>query len=238
MSRGLQVCKVLPKLQTLDDTKMVRPVVSKPAPAFSAILQSDDLCLSPTSSACSSADTDGNLSAATALSSPRRDLSSDAAGLRASRAQVRQNRVQRPASAGRLPQRLPPVAAGHNQPGSYLLYSLSQQPSDLSLSPVSDSQHIHRPKTVSSQASEPVVSSAEMPCHSRREYVGHTAACFDSNADDDELVSGVKAAAVGSVKVARPFSAGIKRAESRLGSPVLVETTSRCACLSPGPVHA
>ncbi len=238
MSRGLQVCKVLPKLQTLDDTKLVRPVslVSKPAPALSGILQSEVLYLSPTTSAWSSADSDGNLSPATALSSPRQDPSSDAAGL--SRAHVRHNRLQRPASAGRLLQRLPPVAAGHNQPGSYLLYSLSQQPSDLSLSPVSDSQHIHRPKTVSSQASEPVVSSAEMPCHSRREYVGHTAACFDSNADDDELVSGVKAAAVGSVKVARPFSAGIKRAESRLGSPVLVETTSRCACLSPGPVHA
>jgi len=238
MSPGVQVCKILPKLQTLDDTKLVRPVslVSKPAPVRSEILQSDDLCLSPTSSPWSSADTDGSLSPATALSSPWQDLSSDAAGL--SRAHVRQNRLQRPASAGRLPQRLPPVAAGHNQPGSYLLYSLSQQPSDLLLSPVSESQHIHRPKTVSSQASEPVVSSAEMPCHSTREYVDHTAACIDSNADDGELVSGVKTAAVGSVKVARPFSAGIKHAESRLGSPVHVETTSRCACLSPGPVHA
>lgn len=236
MSPVLQVCKILPKLQTLDDTKLVCPVVSKPAPAFSADLQSDDLYLSPTSSAWSSADTSGNMIPATALSSPRQDPSSDAAGL--SRAQIRQNRLQRPAPAGRLPQRLPPVAAGHNQPGSYLLYSLSQQPSDLLLSPVSESQHIRRPKTVSRQASEPVVSSAEVPCHSRREYVGHTAACFDSNADDDELVSGVKAAAVGSVKVARPFSAGIKRAESRLGSPVCVETTSRCVCLSPGPVHA
>ena len=238
MSRGLQVCKVLPKLQTLDDTKMVRPVVSKPSPAFSAILQSDDLCLSPTSSACSSADTDGNLSAATALSSHRRDLSSDAAGLRASRAQIRQNRVQRPASAGRLPQRLPPVAAGHNQPGSYLLYSLSQQTSEVLISPVSDSQHTHRPKPVSRQASEPVVTSAEIPLHSPRVYDGHMPVCCDSNDDDGELVSGVKAAAASCLRAARPVSAGIKRAESRLGSPVHSETTSRFACLSPGRVHA
>ncbi len=229
---ALQVCKVLPKLQTLDDTKLVRPVslVPKPAPALSAVLQSDDLCLSPTTSPWSSADTDGNLSPATALSSPRQDLSSDAADL--NRAHIRQNRLQRPASAGRLPQRLPPVAAGHNQPGSYLLYSLSQQPSDPLFSRVSESQHIHQPR----QASEPVVSSAEIPLHSRRVYDGHTAVCFDSNADDGELLSNAKAAAAGSVKVARPFSAGIKRAESRLGSPIPVET-SRCACLSTGQVH-
>ena len=237
MSRGLQVCKVLPKLQTLDDTKLVRPVslLSRPAPV-SADLQSDDLSLSLTTSPWSSADSDGNLSAATALSLPWQGLSSDAGGL--SRAHVRQNRLQRPASAGRLPQRLPPVAAGHNQPGSYLLYSLSQQPSDPLLSPVSESQHIHRPKPVSRQASEPVVSSAEIPLHSPRVYDAHTALCLDSNAGDGELVSGVRAAAASCVKVARPFSAGIKRAESRLGSPVHVETPSRCACLSPGQVHA
>ncbi len=238
MSRGLQVCKVLPKLQTLDDTKLDRPVslVSKPAPALSAILPSDDLSLSPTTSPWSSAATDGNLSPATALSPPWQDLSSDVIGL--SRAHVRQNRLQRPASAGRLPQRLPPVAAGHNQPGSYLLYSLSQQPSDVLISPVTESPHIHRPKPVSRQASEPVVSSAEIPLHSRRVYDGHMALCFDSDADDGELLDDAKAAAVGSVKVARPFSAGIKRAKSRPGSPVHVETTSRCACLFPGQVHA
>ncbi len=238
MSWGLQVCKILPKLQILDDTKLVRPVslVPKPARAFSADLQSDDLSLPATTSAWSSADSDGNLSPATALSSSWQNLSSDAAGL--SRVHVRQSRLQRPASAGRLPQRLPPVAAGQNQPGSYLLYSLSQQPSDLLLSPVSDIQHTHRPKPVSRQASEPVVSSAEMPLHSRRVYDGHMAVCSESNADDGELVSDGKAAAAGYVKVARPFSAGIKRAESRLGSPVCVETTSRCACLSPGPAHA
>ncbi|DBB04134.1 TPA: Leucine-rich repeat-containing protein 56 [Trebouxia sp. C0004] len=221
-----QVCKVLPKLQTLDDTKLVRPVslVSKPAPV-SAELQSDDLYLSPTSSPWSSADTDGKLNPATALSSPGQNLSSDAVGL--SRVQIRQNRLLRPASAGRLPQRLPPVAAGHNQPGTYLLYSLSQQPSDVVLSPVSERQHFDWPKPLFKQASEPVVSSADILLHSSRVYDGHMALCSDSNADDGELVSDVKAATAGSVKVARPFSAGIKRAESRLGSPIPVETTSR-----------
>ena len=238
MSQGLQVCKVLPKLQTLDDTKLDRPVslVPKPAPALSAILQSDDLCLSPTTSPWSSADTDGNLSGATALSSPRQDLSSDAVGL--CRTHTSQIRLQRPASASRLPQRLPPVAAGHNQPGSYLLYSLSQQTSEVLISPVSDSRHTHRPKPVSRHASEPVVSCAWIPLHSPRVYDGHMPVCCESNADDGELVSGFKAAAASCLKVARPVSAGIKRAESRLGSPVHSETTSRCACLSPGRVHA
>ena len=35
---------------------------------------------------------------------------------------------QRPASAGAIPPRLPPVASGRNQPGSYLLHSLAQLP--------------------------------------------------------------------------------------------------------------
>ncbi len=158
-------------------------------------------------------------------------LSLDSAGMLLGRPHVRQGKMQRPASASRLPQRLPPVAAGHNQPGSFLLYSLSHLPSD-ALATALAQQGPHSPGPTSGQASR---SSTNSPCvqsHSRaaslvQDWASDNACSMvdaDDEEDDEQHCGGSRSAANPTRRV-RPQSAGIRRAESRLDNPFPAESS-------------
>lgn len=229
----MQACKVLPKLQVLDDTRLTHPSPSAPTPAqltSPGLPIRGSLCSNPTAGLWSSADTEGGLSPACSINSPF-ELLNTAASL--GRPHVRQNKSQRPASAGRLHQRLPPVAAGHNQPGSYLLYSLNQQPSGPLSTALAQPHQVQIPSTLSGQAANRSSCATSQDC-SRRGPISHkTAGLIDEDEGDDDVDDGElynrSGAASGSAVLARPASAGIRRAESRLGMPMPPEGTSRYA---------
>ena len=229
----MQACKALPKLQVLDDTRLTHPSPPAPTPAQLTSQGSPtrgSLCSNPTAALWSSADTEGDLSSACSINSPFELLSTSAS---LGRPHVRQNKLQRPASAGRLHQRLPPVAAGHNQPGSYLLYSLNQQPSGPLSTALAQPHQVHSPSTVFGQAATLRTSCAVSQDCSRRGCSSQRTPGLVEEVDDDDDVDGElchrTGAASGSAVLARPASAGIRRAESRLGMPMSPEGTSRYA---------
>ena len=227
----MQAYKVLPKLQVLDDTRLTHPLSPAPTPALllsQGLHLRDGLCSNPPAALWSSEDTEGNLSAACSLNSTF-ELLSTAASL--GRPHVRQNKLQRPASAGRLHQRLPPVAAGHNQPGSYLLYSLSQQPFGPLTTALAQPHQVHSPSTVSGQTATLRTSCAVAQDRSRRDCSSHRMAGVVDEDEDDDGFDGklYDRSGAASAVLARPASAGIKRAESRLGMPMSPEGTSRYA---------
>ena len=135
----VQVLKALPQLQLLDDLRLSRPLAplsklaaaqryaasshtaSAPGPAQPHLASS--FLLSPRAAAQQPV-SPAQLADAQAPIRPELQHVSPFSGNQepASRLQ------QRPASAGGLPQRLPPVASGRNQPGSFLLHSLAQLP--------------------------------------------------------------------------------------------------------------
>lgn len=212
----IQVSTALPKLQVLDDSKLGRPLspVLKPAHTHrqlhAASTQPDALACTPLLVA--DALHDGNShDAAIAMPGPvpPQHVRRDAASSRAARGH---NRRQRPASASRLQQRLPPVAVGHNQPGSFLLYSLNQMPVDALLTAqpgVPSMLHLVAPRSDA--------------ISTWSEAVGHGQAC-----SRDEVPLFVSLDGAESRRAARPTSAGIRRAESRTQSPSPSET-SRCS---------
>ena len=205
----MQVCAALPKLQVLDDTKLERPLspVSKLAHPHRPPYSGTAACDAHASSHGTNHYTSGQaIMQDTALhefgvvTAPRLDLSQhETSNVVLAQASMRRSRQQRPASASRLQQRLPPVAVGHNQPGSYLLYSLNQLPTDAAV-----------PK---------VGAVAGNTQHSEILRLGQS---FGREADADMLGNASGGAA--SRKV-RPASAGIWRAESRLQSPSASESS-------------
>ena len=125
------------------------------------------------------------------------------------KAGVRQSRRQRPASASRLQQRLPPVAVGHNQPGSYLLYSLNQVP----------------PETLQYTSQGEMSAVVPTPASRLSAVAGTTVQRFEALGLGQSLGREVSADTLAQDESAcpqkkrRPASAGIRRAESRQQSP-------------------
>lgn len=220
----LQVCSALPKLQVLDEVKLGRPLspVFKPAhplrQTYSAAAVPEALSwpatvnsfpTQSTTALTSSAFFEASSDVAHAvqgLPMPPQHARSDAMFLKPNR---RPGRQRRPASAGGLQQqRLPPVALGHNQPGSYLLYSLDQLPPDVMITAQTDltaavPRSVFRP-----------------PGLADNEEDLQTAGCAQSlGTDATEDTLSISSGRVESRKLTRPASAGIRRAESRLQSP-------------------
>lgn len=223
MHHGVQVCAALPKLQVLDDTKLERPLspVSKlahphrlPRPGTAA----PDACASSVSNHHTPAQAvmlDTALHESGVVTSSGSELSQHvSSNVVLAKANVRHTRQQRPASASRLQQRLPPVAVGHNQPGSYLLYSLNQLPTD-ALQYTAQSE-----MTAAVQTLVPDFSAvAGITQHSEALRLGH----FSGREAYPDAPGGASVGAH-SRKV-RPASAGIRRAESRLQSPCASESS-------------
>ena len=220
----VQVCAALPKLQVLDDTKLERPLfpVSKLTHLHRQPHADIAGCDTHTSShAANHYILSQAITADPALhefglvtrlgSGPSQQESSNVVRPRAS---VRRSSQQRPASASRLQQRLPPVAVGHNQPGSYLLYNLSQLPADTL------QYTAHREVTAAAPPLAPKLGAvAATTQHSAALRLGQSFG-REAYADLSEGTSGT----ADSRKV-RPASAGIWRAESRLQSPTASESS-------------
>ena len=220
----VQVCAALPKLQVLDDTKLERPLsVSKPAYPHRQPHSDTAGCDAHASSHAANHYTSSQamimadpalheFGLITALGS---DLSQhESSNVMLAKGSLRRSRQQRPASASRLQQRLPPVAVGHNQPGSYLLYSLSQLPTDA----LQHTAQSELKATVPALApkSHAVAGTAQ---HAEGLRLGQS---FGKEAYAD-LLGGTSDGA-NSRKV-RPASAGIRRAESRLQSSSISESS-------------
>ena len=217
-----QVCAALPKLQMLDDIKLGRtlvPPVSRPAHTHRETHSASAMLahLSPTASPRSSSPVSnsthlferafsGESNAADAAELP---MPPQHAGMSAiwSGPGRRKSRQQRPASASSLHQRLPPVAMGHNQPGSYLLYSLNQLPAD----------SLVTAQTGATPATPAIPRAAVTKLHPE-----------GTDAPLDVLVSAFSGTEPG--RLARPASAGVRRAESRLQSPVPSDTSRSASC--------
>ena len=226
----VQVCAALPKLHLLDETKLDRPLspVSKlahphrqthPGTTGFAGHASPLVANLHTSAQAMSADTalrDFGLGKKPGLELCQR-TSRDVLSAKASVGPLRQ---QRPASAGRLQQRLPPVAAGHNQPGSYLLYSLNQLPTE---APHFTAEHA---MTAVEHAAVPNFRAVGGTTQHHSEAFRLGKSC-DREADRD--VSDVFASCTDLKKV-RPASAGIRRADSRLQNPRASESSRYSSC--------
>lgn len=223
MHHDVQVGAALPKLQVLDDTKLERPLspVSKlahphrlPHPGTAAL----DACASSVSNHHTPAQAvmvNTALYESGLVISPGSELPQyGSSNVVLAKANVRHSRQQRPASASRLQQRLPPVALGHNQPGSYLLYSLDQLPSD-ALQYTGQEQMAAAVPTLAPK----VIAVAGTTQHCEALRLGQS---FGREAYADVL-GGISVGAH-SRKV-RPASAGIRQAESRLQSPCASESS-------------
>lgn len=130
--RMVQVARALPHLQALDDVKLGQPLspVSKLVTSHTAV--------TPQPPAWQSSSLHTNSAMLSAQQSTQRPGSLVAFAESLHTIHVNGNpgrngrhvaNVRRPASAGGAPQRLPPVASGRNQPGSFLLHSLALEPS-------------------------------------------------------------------------------------------------------------
>lgn len=214
----MQVSAALPKLQVLDDTNLERPLSpawrlphphKRTHPTHAPLLAASH-CPSALAIATDTALQGAGPGPCTArVSEPPQHASSNMA---LTRADMSWSRGQRPASASRLQQRLPPVALGHNQPGSYLLYSLTHQPPD--------APHYTAPAEIMAGARRLGAVAGTAQC------LGGQSLCTEAHAVPD--ISGGSVSA-GESRQRRPVSAGIRRAESRLQSPDLSESSSRCS---------
>ena len=225
---AVQVSTALPKLQVLDDTKLGRPLSPVFSPAHThrqlhaATAEPNALACTPAAISGSSttaglAVSDGSshaMAGTVPTPAPPQHARSDAAFSRVARGPTKQHR---PASASRLQQRLPPVAAGHNQPGRFLLYSLNQMPTDALLK----AQHGGQ-TALQCTASR---TTAANNCTEHPSALGSSQACSQHT---DEVSSNGGLYGAESKKPVRPASAGIRPAENRLHSPSPSET-SRCS---------
>lgn len=233
----LQACKMLPKLQVLDDTRLGCPLspVTKPVLAQNPVppAAADSQHLARRASRCLSPDLHASKNLAVpGFSSERLGAAGTLSGANPPEHADRQvflgrphvrHSMQRPASAGRLHHRLPPVAVGHNQPGSYLLYSMSQLPCDPLVTASAEPY---------SPVSRPGCQQA-LRCDTIPHVLAHGAvqdwrfAEVEALSDDADMeyVGGSSTGGHGSTKRVRPASAGIRRAESRLESPLPSEAS-------------
>lgn len=227
----VQVCAALPVLHLLDETKLDRPLspVSKlahphrqthPGTTGSDGHASSLVAIHHTSAQAILADTalhDFGLGMM-----PGSELSQHASSnVLLAKASVRPSRQQRPASASRLQQRLPPVAVGHNQPGSYLLYSLNQLPTK-ALQSTADDEMTALEHTSSAPNFRAVGGTTLHHSEALRLRKSCDRGAYDSVPDGFSSCTDVK-------KV-RPASAGIRRADSRLQNPSASESSRYCSC--------
>lgn len=231
----VKVCAALPKLHLLDETKLDRLLspVSKLAhphrPAHPGNTGSDGDASSLVAHHQTSAQA---MLADMALRDfglgmmPGSELSQNASNsVLLAKASVRPWRQQRPASASRLQQRLPPVAVGHNQPGSYLLYSLNQLPIKALQSTAEDEM------TALEHTSAPIFRAVAGITQHHSEALR-----LDKSCDGALLgsVSGGFSSCADSKKV-RPASAGIRRADSRLQTSSTSESSRYSSCAAQMP---
>lgn len=122
---------------------------------------------------------------------------------------------QRPASAGGVPQRLPPVASGRNQPGSYLLHSLAHS---IVANP------LLRALGDTSEASETLMDQqmAASMLRSREELIAQL--CSSEGGKHlgafvtEDMPDGQSSSKMGQSRPVRPGSAGFRRPDAALSS--------------------
>lgn len=222
----MQVCAALPKLQVLDDTKLERSLspVSKLAHPHRqphlGTAGSDAYASSFTANQYTSAQAimDTALYEIGLVTAPGSDLSQhESSNDLLAKASMRSSRQQRPASASRLQQRLPPVAVGHNQPGSYLLYSLNQLPTD----------------ALQYTAQGEITAAVPTKCRAVAGTTQHSEALRLGQSHGRQACADASGASCGAdSRKVRPASAGIRRAESRLQSPSASESSRYNSCLA------
>lgn len=198
----MQVLEALPQLQTLDDSRLSRPLspLSKIAAAHRHATNRHATAAFHSHAAShnlhSMAQPQNSLASNSLYSQPLSAAASTGTHLG--------RYIQRPASAGGMLQRLPPVASGRNQPGSYMLHNLTL---------------VLTPDPVLSILQGPLAGSAgfmdSQPLLSRREDL-IAQLCSEVN-DQDKFTAAVDALSQHSStaqqtgRLARPASAGFRR---------------------------
>lgn len=212
----MQVLEALPQLQTLDDVRLNRPLspLSKIAAAHRHVANGHTASATPYIHAGPSSQAQP---ADTALASrwyPQHLSLTISNGSHSGRS------LQRPRSAGGIPQRLPPVASGRNQPGSFLLHSITQSlPPDPLLVALGEAPGPSTEKT-----------GPQTMLSTREDLISQL--CSDARKQESSLesVDALSSYSTGEAeragRTARPASAGFRRPGA--AQAIIAPDTSRC----------